>query len=300
MKGKRKRVSPDAERGSEPDSAFSVNRTSFPFTLPKKRFGQNFLEDERVIERIVREVSPRTDETIIEIGPGRGALTSRLLQTTGHLYAIEFDRDLIPQLGARFNAHQNFTLIEGDALAVDLCALLATEARARVVANLPYYISTAILQRLIEQRGCLTELVLMLQREVVERITATPSSSERGYLSVLVEAYCEAEPLFDVPPTAFHPVPKVWSSVVRLRVRQQPAIDVADEHLLWRIVSVGFAQRRKTIFNNLRSAPADLQSRIEQVGGAASALEKAGIEARRRAETLTLEEWSSLARSLDL
>lgn len=300
MRGKRKHERPDAEQGSEPLSAFNVNGSSFPYTLPKKRFGQNFLEDERVIERIVREVNPRPGETIIEIGPGRGALTSRLLQNAGRLYAIEFDRDLIPALGARFKAQQNFILIEGDALVIDLCSLVTPTEEARVVANLPYYISTAILQRLIEQRGCLTELVLMLQREVVERITAPPSSSERGYLSVLVEAYCEAEKLFDVAPTAFHPVPKIWSSVVRLRVRQQPIIDVGDENLLWRIVSVGFAQRRKTIFNNLRNAPADLQSRIEQVGGAASALERAGIEARRRAETLTLEEWSSLARSLDL
>jgi 16S rRNA (adenine1518-N6/adenine1519-N6)-dimethyltransferase len=266
---------------------------------PKKRLGQNFLEDERVVERIVREVCPSFDETIVEIGPGRGALTSRLIQNAGRLYAIEFDRDLIPQLSAKFGAHENFTLIEGDALAVDLCAIIAPVTQARIVANLPYYISTAILQRLIEQRACLAEMVLMLQREVVERITAPPTSSERGYLSVLVEAYCETETLFDVPPTAFRPVPKVWSSVVRLRVRQQTAINVADESLLWRIVSTGFAQRRKTIFNNLRNAPADLRSGIEQAGGAERALENAGIEARRRAETLTLAEWSSLARILE-
>ena len=272
---------------------------SSPRLNPKKRLGQNFLEDERVIERIVSEVYPRDDETIVEIGPGRGALTSQLVKVAGRLCAIEFDRDLIPLLSARFGAHQNFTLIEGDALAVDLCAVIAPAAQAKVVANLPYYISTAILQRLIEQRSCLSEMVLMLQREVVKRITAPPAASERGFLSVLVEAYCEAEALFDVPPTAFRPVPKVWSTVARLRLRPQPAIKVADEQLLWRIVSICFTQRRKTIFNNLRSAPADLCSRIEQAGGAASMLESAGIEARRRAETLTLEEWSSLTRTLE-
>jgi len=266
--------------------------------LPKKRFGQNFLADERIVERIIREVRPLEDETIVEIGPGRGALTSGLVEKTGRLCAVEFDRDLIPLLHGKFGTRANFTLVEGDALAVDLCAIIAPAAQARVVANLPFYISTAILQRLIEQRACLTEMVLMLQREVVERITAPPSSSERGFLSVLVEAYCEAEALFDVPPTAFRPVPKVWSTVVRLRVRPQMGIVVANEKLLWRIVSTGFAQRRKTIFNNLRSA-ADLCSLIEKAGGAGNVLESAGLEKKRRAETLTLEEWGNLARLLE-
>jgi 16S rRNA (adenine1518-N6/adenine1519-N6)-dimethyltransferase len=271
-----------------------------PSPLPaKKRLGQNFLEDERVIERIVREVDPHADDTIVEIGPGRGALTSRLVERAGRLYAIEFDRDLIPLLSSQFGEHHNFRLIEGDALMVDLCAIIAPRAPARVVANLPYYISTAILQRLIEQRACLSEMILMLQREVVERITAPPASSQRGFLSVVVEAYCEAETLFAVPPTAFRPVPKVWSSVIRLRVRQPSAISVANQQLFWSIVSTSFAQRRKTIFNNLRNATADLRSRIEQTGGPLPLLEKANIDARRRAETLTLAEWDRLSRLLE-
>jgi 16S rRNA (adenine1518-N6/adenine1519-N6)-dimethyltransferase len=261
---------------------------------PKRRLGQNFLADERIVERIVREVSPREDETIIEIGPGRGALTSRLVEGTGRLIAVEFDRDLVPLLQEKFGERKNFILNEADALAVDLCAMIAPATQARVVANLPYYISTAILQRLIEQRACLTEMILMLQREVVERICAPPATSERGFLSVLVEAYCETETLFDVAPSAFRPVPKVWSTVVRLRVRPQTAVNVTDEKLLWRIVSAGFAQRRKTIFNNLRNASGELHARIEKAGGAESTLEKAGIEAKRRAETLTLEEWARL------
>lgn len=284
-------------------AAVNVHPSSFishPSSLipAKKRFGQNFLADERVIERIVQEVRPREGEPVVEIGPGRGALTSRLVEMSGRIYAIEFDRDLIPLLNTKFGARENFRLIEGDALTVNLCELIAPATQALVVANLPYYISTAILQRLIAERACLSEMVLMLQREVVERITAPPGGSERGYLSVLVEAYCEAEALFDVPPTAFQPAPKVWSTVVRLRVRGQAAINVADENLLWQIVSAGFAQRRKTIFNNLRNSTADLRSRIEQAGGAERALESANIEARRRAETLTLEEWGELARVL--
>jgi 16S rRNA (adenine1518-N6/adenine1519-N6)-dimethyltransferase len=281
-------------------SAFRLPPSAFSSSIPpKKRFGQNFLTDQRVIEHIVQEVRPLEGEPVVEIGPGQGALTSRLVERSEHLYAIEFDRDLIPSLNEKFGAHENFTLIEGDALAVNLCEIITPAARALVVANLPYYISTAILQRLIEQRACLTEMVLMLQREVVERITAPPASSERGFLSVLVEAYCEAEMLFEVPPTAFRPVPKVWSAVVRLRVRPQTAVNVADENLLWQIVSAGFAQRRKTIFNNLRNAPANLRSRIEQTGGANRALESANIEARRRAETLALEEWGRLAHALE-
>ncbi|HEX8846681.1 MAG TPA: 16S rRNA (adenine(1518)-N(6)/adenine(1519)-N(6))-dimethyltransferase RsmA [Pyrinomonadaceae bacterium] len=296
---KEKRGTMKDERGTENSSSFIVPRSSFASVPPKKSFGQNFLADERIIERIVSEVDPREDETIIEIGPGRGALTSRLLEKAGQLVAIEFDRDLVPLLREKFGPFANFTLIEADALTVDLCELIPQGTLARVVANLPYYISTAILQRLIEQRACLTEMVLMLQREVVERITAPPASSERGFLSVLVEAYCEAETLFDVSPEVFRPVPKVWSTVVRLRFRRQADLGVRDERLLWRLVSAGFAQRRKTILNNLRSAPDALRARLEMAGGANQSLETARIEPQRRAETLTLEEWGRLAKTLE-
>lgn len=266
----------------------------------KKSLGQNFLVDERVVERIVDAADPRAGETVVEIGPGRGALTSRLVEKAGRLVAVEFDRDLSALLQERFGAFDNFTLIEGDALEVDLCAAIAPATGARLIANLPYNISTAILQKLLEQRACLTGMVLMLQREVADRITAAPSTSERGYLSVLVEAYAEVEKLFDVAPTAFRPVPKVWSSVLRLHVRPRMAVEVTDEALLWQLVSAGFAQRRKTIFNNLRHAPVALRQRIELSGGAERVLELAGIESRRRAETLTLEEWASLSESLTL
>lgn len=264
----------------------------------KKSFGQNFLADERVVERIVRAVDPRADETLVEIGPGRGELTGKLIERAGRVLAVEADRELIPLLRERFGAHENFHLIEGDALAHDFCDVISPTPQARVVANLPYYISTAILQRLIEQRGCLTEMVLMLQREVVERIMAQPATSERGYLSVLVQAYCETEALFDVAPEAFRPVPKVWSTVVRLRVRPEIAANVQDEALLWRIVSAGFAQRRKTIQNNLRSAQGEIAERLKRMGGPGGLLELAGIAPRRRAETLNLEEWARLANSL--
>jgi 16S rRNA (adenine1518-N6/adenine1519-N6)-dimethyltransferase len=267
-------------------------------TTAKRRFGQNFLVDSGVVERIVAAVSPRLDETIIEIGPGSGALTSRLLESTGRVVAIEFDRDLVPPLREKFSAATNLHLIEADALTTDFCAAIAPAQRARIVANLPYNIATAVLQRLIEQRSCISEMTLMLQREVVDRITADAGSSDRGYLSVLVEAYCAPEKLFDVAPQAFRPVPKVWSTVVNLRVRPKIAADVEDEALLWKVVSAGFAQRRKTILNNLREAPAPIQELLKKRGGASIVLCDACIPPLRRAETFTLEEWALLVNAI--
>jgi 16S rRNA (adenine1518-N6/adenine1519-N6)-dimethyltransferase len=264
----------------------------------KKSLGQNFLVDGRVAERIVAALAPRAAETVLEIGPGQGALTARLLERAGRVVAVEFDRELIPLLAERFGARPNFTLVEGDALDVDFCAVIAPAKTARVVANLPYNISTAILQRLIAARACVPEMVLMLQREVVARLVAPPGTSERGYLSVLVEAYCEAEALFDVAPGAFRPVPKVWSTVARLRTQTSLNLNEADEALLWSLVSVGFAQRRKTIFNNLRHAPAPLAARLTQHGGASAVLAAAALDPHRRAETLTIAEWTRLAEGM--
>ena len=159
------------------------------FPRAKKRLGQNFLVDAGVVERIVGALGPRADETVVEIGPGRGAVTERLVGRAGRVVAVEFDRELAALLRGRFGGREDFALIEADALKVDFCEAVAPAESARVVANLPYNISTAILQRLLAERRCLAEMVLMLQREVVERITAGPGDAERGYLSVLVEAY---------------------------------------------------------------------------------------------------------------
>jgi 16S rRNA (adenine1518-N6/adenine1519-N6)-dimethyltransferase len=288
-----------ALRGSFFPSVESINQDSDAFmTTAKRRFGQNFLVDQGAVERIIAAVSPRADETIIEIGPGSGALTSRLLEKTGRLVAIEFDRDLVPSLREKFTGAANLHLIEADALTTDFCAAIAPAQKARVVANLPYNIATAVLQRVIDQRNCISEMTLMLQREVVDRITAAAGSSERGYLSVLVEAYCETEQLFDVAPQAFRPVPKVWSTVVNLRVRPKIAAEVKDEALLWQVVSAGFAQRRKTILNNLREAPAPIQELLKKRGGASIVLCDACIPPLRRAETLTLEEWALLVNAM--
>ncbi len=268
------------------------------FPHPQKRFGQNFLTDKTTVKRIVEALNPSLDETIVEIGPGRGALTASLIERAGKLIAVEFDRNLIPILLGTFGTKENFTLVESDALITNICAEIRPAASARVVANLPYNIATAVLQRLIEQRSCLTELILMLQREVVDRITAPPGSAERGYLSVFVEAYCVTEKLFDVAPHAFRPAPKVWSSVIKVRFRPELAFERNEEKLLWQIVGAGFSQRRKTILNNLRSAPSPLQEKLKAHGGASIVLCRAEVDLQRRAETLALEEWASIVRAL--
>jgi 16S rRNA (adenine1518-N6/adenine1519-N6)-dimethyltransferase len=270
-----------------------------PIILPSKRLGQHFLRDPRTIKRIVEAFAPKKDETVLEIGPGTGALTAELVESAARVVAIEFDNKLAPLLQQRFGARSNFKLVQGDALNTDFCSEIRPAASARLVANLPYNISTAILQRLIAQRTCLTEMVVMLQREVVERILAPAGSSERGFLSVLVEAYCETEKLFDVAPGSFRPPPKVWSSVMRLTFRPQIPVELKDEELLWQLVSAGFAQKRKTMLNNLRHASGRLQEVIRQNGGASIVLCKAGVDAQRRAETLTVADWVGIVGAME-
>jgi 16S rRNA (adenine1518-N6/adenine1519-N6)-dimethyltransferase len=253
----------------------------------KRSLGQNFLRDYSIIDRIIDALDLDADDTVIEIGPGQGALTSGLLDAAGHVIAIEFDRDLIAPLRVQFHGASNLTIFNEDALSVDLAEILkgSASAKTKLIANLPYNISTPILQRLVEQRHLFARLVLMFQREVVERITAKPGGRERGYLSVLVENAFETERLFDVPPTAFRPVPKVWSAVVRFTPKTS---SLSDETGFRDLLSRTFAQKRKTLLNNLKSSITDIGSKLT----------KAGIDGKRRAETLTLEEWITLFSTL--
>ena len=253
----------------------------------KKSLGQNFLTDPKSIRKIVEAVEPSPEAAIIEIGPGRGALTEKLVESGASVAAIELDRDLARALSERFAANSNIRVIEYDILDADFenSALwppaYAGRSDLKLVANLPYYISTAILQRLSEQRHSFSELVLMFQREVVERITAEPGNSERGYLTVIVESCFHVEKLFDVPPEAFRPVPKVWSSVVKLIPKPKPDF---DEAVFGSMVSSAFAQKRKTILNNLKASLKD----------ADACLASAGIDTKRRAESLSIDEWVKL------
>jgi 16S rRNA (adenine1518-N6/adenine1519-N6)-dimethyltransferase len=264
--------------------------------IPRKSLGQNFLTGSHFPERIINAVSPQPNETIIEIGPGQGALTEKLIASGSRVMAIELDRNLIPVLNEKFSRHQNFQLIEADALTVNFREIIQPAARARVVANLPYNVATPILQRLIQSRSVMIEMTLMFQREVVERITAAPGGKEYGYLSVIAQFYCEVEKLFEVPPGAFRPVPKVMSSVVRLRVRNESVVSVIDETYFQEVVSVLFGQRRKTILNNLRSAIQRLH--LNSAAHITAALTCLSIDPQRRAETLTIVEMAQIADEL--
>ena len=284
-------------------SKFKIQDSKFKIQKPvyaKKSFGQNFLVDGNYIDKIISALNPQAGETIIEIGAGRGALTEKLIESGANVIAIELERDMIAVLKENFGREENFRLIESDALKIDFGELMNPKSKiqnpksAKLVANLPYYLSTAILQKLIGQRDVFSEVILMFQREVVERITAQVGNSERGFLSVMVQAYLETEKLFDVPPVAFLPAPKVWSAVVRLTAKPNSAI--ADERLFREIVSAAFMQKRKTIFNNLKNAAPHLR---EKFGDPHQLLENCRIAPNRRAETLTIEEWKCLVSSFE-
>ena len=276
---------------SETNSKNNKQKTKSPFA--KKSFGQNFLVDENYIVKIISALDPQPNETIVEIGAGRGALTEMLIESGANVVAIELERDMIAVLREKFGGKENFHLIEADALKVNFSELINSKFKiqnsksAKLVANLPYYISTAILQRLFEQRGIFSEMILMFQREVVERITAPVGNSERGFLTVLTGTYLETEKLFDVPPNAFRPAPKVWSAVVRLLPKENADVFEENADLFRQIVSAAFRQKRKTIINNLKNLKIANENWSE-------ILEKAGIEESRRAESLSLNEWREL------
>ncbi len=251
----------------------------------KKSLGQNFLVDKGYISKVIAAVGSKKNDTVIEIGPGRGAITEELVASGANVIAIELDRELVALLRDRFSQHNNFKIFEADATEFDFRSLAISDPKAKVVANLPYYISTAILQKLSNQRDCFSSLVLMFQREVVERMTAEPGNSHRGYLTVLVESAFATEKLFDVPPTAFRPQPKVWSSVLRLTPNDN---EINDSEAFRKLLSTAFSQKRKTILNNLRN----LYANAEEV------LRKSDIDPQRRAETLTLAEWQRLLKAI--
>jgi 16S rRNA (adenine1518-N6/adenine1519-N6)-dimethyltransferase len=230
-------------------------------TFARKRFGQHFLHDRSVLERIVEAIAPAADDALVEIGPGRGALTERLLQRMDQglgrsLDVLEIDRDLAADLRVRWGADPRFHLHEGDALQYDFAALAAQRAmrpgqRLRVIGNLPYNISTPLLFHLAAAHQCIDDLHVMLQKEVIDRIAAAPGSDAYGRLTVMLAPWFETTRLFDVGPGAFSPPPRVWSAVARLKVRREPAFALPPAFA--RTVSAAFSQRRKTLRNALRA-----------------------------------------------
>jgi len=219
---------------------------------PRKRFGQHFLTDTSLVERMVRAIAPTDEQIVVEIGPGQGALTLPLLDRIQHLQVVELDRDLIVELERRI-AQQRLTIHSADALRFDFRSLASNGQRLRVVGNLPYNISTPLMFHLLDQVDVIADMHFMLQKEVVDRLTATPGSSDWGRLSVMIQYYCQTDYLFFVPPEAFSPPPKVDSAVVRLTPHETLPHPADDLPLLRRMVAQAFTQRRKVISNGLRS-----------------------------------------------
>jgi 16S rRNA (adenine1518-N6/adenine1519-N6)-dimethyltransferase len=252
-------------------------------TAPRKRFGQNFLHDPHVVDRIVAAFAPKADERIAEIGPGTGVLTRALLATGATVHAIELDRDLVATLESRCaGAGGQLVVHSADATRFDFRALAGPEP-LRVIGNLPYNVSTPLLFHLLDAGTAIAEMLFMLQREVVDRLSAAPDSADYSRLSVMVQFRCAVEKLFDVPPGAFNPPPKVTSSVVRLVPHREPLVSVRDPAHFAGIVKLAFAHPRKTLRNNLRGT-------LDE-----EALRRIDIDPGRRPGTLTLEEFARIA-----
>ncbi len=256
-----------------------------PSHRPRKRFGQNFLHDAGVVNRIAAAVDPRPGEYLVEIGPGQGALTAALVDSGCRLDVVELDRDLVPGLLAAFGLKPGFRLHNADALVFDFAAL-APEGPLRLVGNLPYNISTPLIFRLLENCSCIRDMHFMLQREVVERLAATPGSKQWGRLGIMAQFHCEVEQLFEVPPGAFTPAPKVQSAVVRMTPRAESPWPDCDRDRLRAVVRAAFAQRRKTLRNNLKGL-------IDS-----SRLEALGIDPGARAETLELKQFIDITNAI--
>lgn len=255
---------------------------------PRKRFGQNFLVSPGVIRKIVDAIAPRTGDTLVEIGPGLGALTGPLLERIDHLHVVEIDRDLIARLRERF-APERLVIHEGDALQFDFGALKET-GPLKIVGNLPYNISSPLLFHLAEVADKVSEMHFMLQKEVVDRMVAAPGSGEFGRLSVMLQYRFHMERLFIVPPGAFDPAPKVDSAIVRMIPRNFTKVSTCetalDEDLFGRLVAAAFSQRRKMLRNTLK-----------EFGGEAL-LEAQGIAPTARAETLAVADYVRLSNAL--
>jgi 16S rRNA (adenine1518-N6/adenine1519-N6)-dimethyltransferase len=246
----------------------------------RKRFGQHFLHDQTVLQRIAAAVDPRPGEHVVEIGPGNGALTARLLERLAPIDAVEIDRDLAAALRARWP--QALHLHEGDALKFDFSELAASRGgQLRLVGNLPYNVSTPLLFHFLQHRNCIADLTVMLQREVIERMAARPGGGDYGRLTVMLAPWFDIEKLFDVGPGAFQPPPRVWSSVARLVVLREPRFAVPPA--FGPLVAQAFSQRRKTLRNSLRSL-------LD-----AAAIASAGIDPAARPETLAPEQFAQLA-----
>lgn len=251
-----------------------------------KKLGQNFLIREDIVNGIVAAAALQPGDAVLEIGPGIGTLTQGLAAAGAQVTAVEIDRKLLPVLDKTLAGYDNVRVLHADILKVDISQEMQGQA-FKVVANLPYYITTPIIMGLLEQKLPISVLVTMVQKEVAERMVARPGTKDYGALSVAVQYYTQADIVFAVPPSSFMPPPAVDSAVIRCVVREKPPVEVNDEKLFFRIVKAAFSQRRKTLLNALKSSGAP----AEQIK---AALAKADIDGTRRGETLSIEEFGRI------
>ena len=253
----------------------------------RKRFGQNFLIDHGIIRDIVRAVHPQKQDLIVEIGPGKGAITQLLADSCDNLSVIELDRDLVPWLKVKFEKHPNFHLYQADALQFDFAQLIQNDQPLRIVGNLPYNISTPLIFHLLSYSSQVRDMHFMLQKEVVKRMAAQAGDSAYGRLGIMVQYYCEVENLFEVPPTSFDPAPKVDSAIVRLVPYKNIPHKATNIKTLENLVNVAFQQRRKTLRNALKQL---LDPEV---------MEQLPIDTSARAEEISLAEYVATSNLLD-
>ena len=252
-----------------------------------KKLGQNFLIKRGIVDEIVHAAELTPGEPVLEVGPGIGTLTQGLAQSGADVTAIELDRRLLEVLDTTLASYDNVRIVHGDVLKLDVATIM-NHKPFKVVANLPYYITTPIIMSLLESKLPIERLVVMVQKEVALRMVAKPGTKDYGALSVAVQYYTEPDIVLDVPPKSFLPAPAVTSSVIRCVLRDKPPVDVIDEKLFFRVVKAGFAQRRKTFANTMKTTGLS-KDRIEEL------LAKANIDGQRRGETFTLQEFADVA-----
>ena len=279
----------------EPQHTIAVlQKYNFHF---QKKFGQNFLIDTRVLERIISEAGVTKDDFVVEIGPGIGTMTQYLCEAAGAVAAVEIDKNLIPILQDTLSEYDNVEIINQDILKVDLAALAEEKNGGKpikVVANLPYYITTPIIMGLFESHVPIESITVMVQKEVADRMQCGPGSKDYGALSLAVQYYAKPEIVANVPPNCFMPRPNVGSAVIRLTRHEKPPVEVTDEKLMFRLIRASFNQRRKTLVNGLKNA-SDLSFTKEQIE---AAIEAIGQPLTIRGEALTLEQFAQLANQL--
>ena len=280
-----------AKLGNAKATAEVINKYGFTF---QKRFGQNFLIDEHVLNKIIDAALIEGDDGVIEIGPGIGTMTERLCERAKKVVAIEIDKDLIPILDDTLSEYNNVKIINDDVMKIDMHKLLEEEfpgMRVRVVANLPYYITTPIVMMLLESRLPISSITIMVQKEVAERMQALPGTKDYGALSLAVQYYADTYIAANVPQNCFMPRPKVGSGVIRLTVNEEPKVKVANEELMFALIRAAFNQRRKTLTNAIHNFEG-LSFSKEEVS---KALVKMGLSETIRGEALTLSQFADLS-----